>query len=332
MLCSCTMLTTLCAIVNTILPVFIMAGIGIVVARVLLPRAARGRASDSGLPSTPVEETTESIRQFLHTFTFSWAGPAYVLIALWTSTVALGDLGRPALIAVILYIVMVIVAVALGRLAGWKSEARRGSVLALASTNCANYGLPIIIFAFGEDGLVIGTIFMVTHVLMHLTLGLGIASWDTKRKLASRVGAVLKFPYIYAIALALLLKALAVPAPVIIERFLHLLGDMWIPLMLLLLGIELAQIKIGEVLKPAMVLAGLKLIVPPLCAWGLTTLLGVEGIARAVLIIQSSMPTAVNGLLVARQCNTRPDLVASTLLLSTLGSILTLSVLLGFLT
>ena len=42
-----------------------------------------------------------------------------------------------------------------------------------------------------------------------------------------------------------------------------------------------------------------------------------------------SMPTAVNGLLVARQFDARPDLVASTLLLSTLGSILTISVILG---
>ena len=41
--------------------------------------------------------------------------------------------------------------------------------------------------------------------------------------------------------------------------------------------------------------------------------------------------TAVNGLLVARQFDARPDLVATTLLLTTLGSLVTMSVLLGLL-
>ena len=312
-----TMITTFLAVVNTILPVFIMAGVGVLTARILLPKSAAG--------------TADEVKKFLHTFTFSWAGPAYVLLALWTSSVTLADLGKPALVAVIMYALMVIVAVVVGAIARWNSETSRGSILTLASTNCANYGLPIILFAFGGDGVVIAAIFMVTHVLVHFTLGLTIASWDTERRFASRAGAMLKFPYIYVIALALLLKGLSVPAPVVVERSLNLLGSMWIPLMLLLLGIELSQVKSGTVLKASVLLAAIKLVVPPLLAWGLTTLLGIEGIARAVLIIQSSMPTAVNGLLVARQCNTRPDLVASTLLLSTLGSILTIPLLLGLL-
>ena len=311
------MITTFLAVVNTILPVFIMAGVGFLAARILLPKSTTGSADE--------------VKKFLHTFTFSWAGPAYVLLALWTSSVTLADLGKPALVAVIIYALMVIVAVVVGAIARWKSEANRGSILALASVNCANYGLPIVLFAFGQDGIAIAAVFMVTHVLVHLTLGLGIASWDTERRLASRVWAMLKFPYVYVIALALLLKGLSVPAPVVVERSLNLLGSMWIPLMLLLLGIELSQVKFGTVLKASVLLAAIKLVVPPLLAWGLTSLLGIEGIVRAVLIIQSSMPTAVNGLLVARQCNTRPDLVASTLLLSTLGSILTIPLLLGLL-
>ena len=76
----------------------------------------------------------------------------------------------------------------------------------------------------------------------------------------------------------------------------------------------------------------MKLFLPPLLAFGLVTALRIDGLVRDVLIVQSAMPTAVNGLLLARQFDVRPDLVASVLMLSTMGSILTISVLLGLLT
>ena len=101
--------------------------------------------------------------------------------------------------------------------------------------------------------------------------------------------------------------------------------------MLVLLGMELVRIRIAHVWRKATLLAGIKLILPPLLAFGLVTLFRIDGLVRDVLIVQSAMPTAVNGLLLARQFNVRPDLVASVLMLSTLGSIVTIAVLLGFL-
>jgi hypothetical protein len=74
-----------------------------------------------------------------------------------------------------------------------------------------------------------------------------------------------------------------------------------------------------------------KLLVPPALAWGLAALCGFEGTTRAVLILQASMPTAVNGVVFARQFGVRPALVAMTLALSTLGSLVTLPLLLSVL-
>ena len=217
---------------------------------------------------------------------------------------------------------------AIGR---WKSAGRRAAVLALASKNCGNYGLPIVLFAFGGDGLVIGTVFMITHVLVHMTVGLSIASWNKEHSLGKRLASVLRFPYVYAIGLALLLRALAVPTPDAIGRAIALIGQMWMPLMLVLLGAELANVRLAHVWRASVGLAAVKLIAPPAIAFGLSSLLGLEGLTRSVLILQASMPTAVNGLLVARQFDARPDLVASALMLSTFGSVVTISLLLGLL-
>lgn len=333
------MTATVRLIADTILPVFVLAGIGFAFARLVLDRLARANCAQlRGLSSVGLGEHEDSIavvsggiRKALHVLTFSFAGPAFVFTALRESDVAMSSLGEPALVAVVMYAVLVVIAFAVAAVGRWDSRERRAAVLALASKNCANYGLPVILFAFGDDGVVIGTVFVITHILVHMTVGLSIASWSGEHGLLQRLmNALLRFPYVYAIGLALLLRALSVPVPAAIVRPLALLGETWIPLMLILLGVELSGVKIAHVWRPATILAGVKVIVPPLLAFGLTALLGITGLMRAVLIVQCSTPTAVNGLLVARQFDTRPDLVASTLLLSTLGSIVTISVILGF--
>jgi len=94
---------------------------------------------------------------------------------------------------------------------------------------------------------------------------------------------------------------------------------------------QLVKLKVGEIWRPATALSLVKLLVPPALAFGLTELLGIDGGWQAVLVLQSSTPTAVIGLLVAQEFDTRSDLVAATLLVSTLGSVLTMSLLLGLL-
>ena len=320
------MATTILEILNTILPVFLVAGAGFALSKAVLNRIAR---TEGGAVEAGAAAVSSGIRQFLHVLAFHVSGPAFVFTALRTSDVSLDALGAPAIMGVLMYAVLVIAAVAVAAIARWDADGRKAAVLSLASKNCGNYGLPIMLFAFGEEGLVIGTIFMISHVLVHMTVGLSIASWSEEHSVMKRLVSALRFPYVYAIGLALLLRALAVPIPAAIERPIELIGQMWMPLMLILLGVELAHVKLAHVWRPSMILAGVKLLLPPVLAFGLAALLGLEGVMRAVLILQASTPTAVNGLLVARQFDARPDLVASTLMLSTLGSILTISILLG---
>jgi predicted permease len=101
------MTTTIRLIADTILPVFVLAGIGFAFARLVLDRLARANCSQlRGLSSAGLGEHEGSIavvsggiREALHTLTFSFAGPAFVFTALRESDVALGALGEPALVA-----------------------------------------------------------------------------------------------------------------------------------------------------------------------------------------------------------------------------------------
>ena len=98
--------------------------------------------------------------------------------------------------------------------------------------------------------------------------------------------------------------------------------------MLVLLGMQLARTR--ALVQPGFLTlsAGLRLVVGPLLAWGLTTLLGFKGLPRAVVILQTSTPSAVLPLLYAVRFGTRPDLVASAIFVSTLLSAGTLTILL----
>jgi predicted permease len=312
-------------ILDVILPVFLVAAVGALFGRFVIDRIAA--TSVMRLPgvaradSRSIDVMSEGIRRSLHLFTFAVAGPALIFSKLHQTEINLELLAEPALIALVMYALLVAVSFGVAAVGRWEKAERRATVLAVASKNCANYGLPVVLYAFGEEGLVIGTLFMITHIVLHMTVGLSIAGWGEEGSWLKRLLGAFRFPYVYAVGLAFLLRAVdsSFMLPAAIAR----------PI---LLGMELVRIRIAHVWRQASLLAAIKLILPPLLAFGLVSVFRIEGLVRNVLIVQSAMPTAVNGLLLSRQFNVRPDLVASVLMLSTLGSIATIAVLLGFLT
>ena len=117
---------------------------------------------------------------------------------------------------------------------------RAGFVLVVMFSNNAKYGLPLVLFAFGEDALVFATVYFVTSAVLTYTVGVLVAG-SGHRTLARTLVRVIKVPTIYAAVAAGLLAALAVPVPVFVMRPVSLLSDAAVPMMLLVLGMQLAQ-------------------------------------------------------------------------------------------
>lgn len=69
---------------------------------------------------------------------------------------------------------------------------------------------------------------------------------------------------------------------------------------------------------------------PPI-AWGAGKLVGLEGMALAVAVVQASTPTAVTSALWALEFDARPALVSAAVVLSTVVSVITLTVVLAVL-
>lgn len=268
----------------------------------------------------------------VHVFAYWIAGPALVFRTIYLATLGAADFGKLAAFAVAGYAALALLAACCGRVFRWDREKKRAAALALASTNCANYGLPIVAAAFGPEGLAIGATYVSLHIITHVAIGGTYAGWDPTRGWRVAARRALAIPYLYAVLLALALRPLVPALPVPIDAALALVAPTWIPLLVFLLGVELAAIPSFRGASEALPLVAAKLLVPPALAFGLAAALGLEGLARTVVIVQASMPTAVNGVVFARQFGTRPALVAATLAFSTIGSLATLPLLLSLLT
>ena len=139
---------------------------------------------------------------------------------------------------------------------------------------------------------------------------------------------ILKVPWFYAFVLALVVRAFSISLPLPVSRPIELLAQAAIPVQLVLLGVALSEVRIEGLLRQATLLTVAKLLVPPLLAWGVSTALGVQGLLRAVLIVQASTPSAVNALVLSLQYQRRPQLTATVVLLTTVGNLATMSILL----
>jgi predicted permease len=203
-------------------------------------------------------------------------------------------------------------------------------LLSILFVNAGNYGIPFTQFAFGSEGVARAAIYFTVNSVMANTLAVYIAS-SGHSDVRKSVVAVLKMPLAYAALFGLAFNALDLSLPEPLARALDLAAAAALPVMLVNLGLELARAKLSDYEWRVFVATGVRLLVAPLVAIGLAYVVGMQGLTRSVSIIEESMPTAVMASLIATEFHTRPDFVTSVIVLSTLGSTVTLTLLLLFL-
>jgi hypothetical protein len=121
--------------------------------------------------------------------------------------------------------------------------------------------------------------------------------------------------------------------PLFLDRSVSMLGDASIPLMLVILGLQIAESRAWP--RDRMVLIGvavfLQIVVTPLIALLLAHGMGMSGVTRQAAVLQASMPAAVVTTVLAVQYELDSTLVSGTVVLTTLLSPLTLTPLIAYL-
>ena len=190
--------------------------------------------------------------------------------------------------------------------------------------NQGNMGLPICLFAFGEEGLALGIAYFSVTATLQFTAGISI--WSGRFSLRE----LARTPLIYAVALAVAVLASGATVPAWIWNTTEILGGFAIPLMLVTLGASLAELRVARMGR-GVALACCRLGIGFGVGMALAALLDFSGVARAVLVLQCSMPAAVFNYLFAQRYARAPEEIAGIVVVSTLLAFALLPLLLGFL-
>lgn len=191
--------------------------------------------------------------------------------------------------------------------------------------NTGNMGLPICLFAYGSQGLGVAAVVSSLIVLFHFTVGIFLAD----RKFNFSVLA--KSPPFYAILISVLFLYFEINMPKAIINLTELLTYATIFLILMSLGIALTKLKVFS-FKKAFYSSLVRVILGPLIGYVIILYFDLSGFAAGVLLIQAAMPSAVLNYLIASMYSPKAivDSVASTIVVSTIMSFITIPVIVFF--
>ena len=292
---------------SDILPIFIIAGVGFILAR----RFGAGVKT-------------------LSTVAFNALSPCLVFNQLVTARISGSQSIRVAAFCVLLTLAIGIAA----RLTSMPLRLDRitlSSFLLVAMfSNSGNYALPVVLFAFGREALAFASVYFVTSAILIYTAGILVAaSGHGSVRLA--LTRLVKVPAIYSVTAAIIVLSTHTTVPPMVMRPIGLLSDAAIPIMLLVLGMQLERAVMPK--HPVAVGAAvvLSLVVAPIIAFGLSAALGLTGAARQAAIIEASMPAAVITTVLALEFDLDAGFSTSVVFFTTLLSPITLVLLIAYL-
>ncbi|MCO6384485.1 AEC family transporter [Oceanicola sp. 502str15] len=190
--------------------------------------------------------------------------------------------------------------------------------------NTGNLGLPLALFAFGEEGLGFAVVIFAIMAMMSFTYGIWLVSGGGN-PLKS-----LKEPVVIGTALGALFLWQGWQTPIWITNTIDLIAQVAIPLMLITLGVAVARLQPGDMGR-AFWLSLLKAAVCAGIGVGAGLAFGLTGTAFAVLILQLITPIAVTNYLLAERFGADSSAVAGLVVASTLLSVAFLPLALAFL-
>lgn len=286
------------ALINIVLPVFVVALLGFLYAR---------------------RQTVTPDMGFINAANVSLFCPALVFSALLTNPVDL-SVGWPLLIAGTLIILL---PGALLYFVNPQGVSRVAFIVPGMFRNTGNIGIPLMMLAYGKGMLGDIVLLFVLSNLLHFSLGLFLLSQGQSRWLW------LKNPNVWAAVLGVLLAPHKTAIPEFVQTSADLVGQIAIPLMLFSLGVRLAHSKISQV-GLALRINGFYLLSGAVTATLVVWLLPLSPEWARLIVLSAMLPPAVLNFLLCEQYQVEPDTVANVVLLGNVISIITIPLIIAF--
>ena len=287
---------TIAQLANIVVPVFICVGLGILWARVGTPFDTR----------------------LITSLVYNIGAPCLIIATFQKVTLSASAMAEIALATITCYASFCAISFVLIRILRLDVPSYLPSLIFPLT---GSMGLPVSYYAFGDEGLALAIVYFTFGAIGTFTLGAAIAAGNISIK------KMLAAPVVYAVIIATALQLTGVRLPDWIFNTANLLGGMVIPAQLVALGVSLLELRKRGIARSGF-LGLFRLAMGVSIGFAIAEVFGLEGAARAIVIIQSAMPVAVSSYLFAQQYKRRPEEVAGMVVVSTAVSLVTLPLLL----
>ena len=302
------------AVLDTVLPVFVLIGLG-------YGAVKRKFISDEGLRAMTL-------------FVFVVASPAL----LFSGGTRPHEGGGGAAVALLTGALVIYAAAVIGARRWGGMDTAEAALFGLACVfgNTVMMGIPIILAAYGQAGLpsllaILGvqTVVLLGTATVLTEFGLNAqAPW--RRLVVASLQGIGRNPVVLAVIAAFVWTTLGLPVPGALRATLDLLGAAASPLALFCLGGSLVGLSAVAAWRETAVIATLKLIAQPLLVFAFARLLNLSPAETAVAVTIAALPTGANAFILARRYATGADRSGGAVVLTTALSVLTLSALIAW--
>ncbi len=199
------------------------------------------------------------------------------------------------------------------RALSWSREVTGAMLLLVTLGNTGFVGIPLIEAHLGKEALPYAILYDQLGTFIGLnTLGISLACYyaSSQRSVTGIVRNILVFPPFIALLLALVVGALWV-YPDWLAAALGRISSTLVPVIMVAVGLQWRLSLKREHISPLLLGLFYMLVVTPAFAWFALWLLGIEGLAARVIILEAAMPAMISAGVLATTHNLAPRLAAS---------------------
>lgn len=247
--------------------------------------------------------------------------PGFIFAKFYKAELAVNLLLLIIVFFVIYIIALYIVAFAIAKMQNLDKGKETTLTNSVLFFNSGNYGAPLNDIVFKSDPLAMSAQVIVLTLQNVFTFTYGVFAIQSVQ--LGKLKALLnyfKMPIIYALVLAIILNYNHIPIPEFMWTTVSYLSDAMIAIALILLGAQIANIKLNFKWSSSYIYIFIRLVVGPAIAFVIIKCMGLDGIIAQTLFIASAMPTSVNSSVIAQEYDNYPALAAELVFMSTLFS------------
>jgi len=254
------------------------------------------------------------------------------LIFLTITNYSLSDIFNVQIVKVIYltYALLILLTILINFVIRRSGKTKGAIIVSSFRCNMAFVGFPIIVSAFGNLALAKASLIVAFLVPVNIVATIVIFKFYNRREEGIRAGTMflsfIKDPMIIGVAAGILFSYFRIPVPGVFHDSLDIISEMTVAIALLSIGASFRFVHLKNDFKVVSYTGFNKLILLPAVAFILSTFVfKVEAFDRNVMVILFATPLAVAAYIMAKELRSNYQLLASTLIFTTIASALTIS-------